>query len=62
MSRFSIRDPFYERIRRGMDEERMARILAVPVRYGCFAAGADAPPIVDRDPGDEDDGERKEGR
>ena len=65
MSRFPIRHPFYDAMERGMAEERMKRILSIPVKYGnCTdipksVSYADAicvehRPIVDHDPGDED--------
>lgn len=40
-------------------EERMKRILSVRVAYGCFAEQPMSAPIVDHDPGDEDDGDRR---
>jgi hypothetical protein len=53
VSRFRTQEPFYVAIERAMAEERMKRILALDVRYGC--AECDLPrPIEDRDPGDED--------
>lgn len=58
MSRFPIRHPFYDKMERDLAEERMKRILAIPVRYGnCHevpktVSYADA--IFDHDPGDED--------
>ncbi len=43
-------------------EERMKRVLAIRVAYGCFADQILPESIVDRDPGDEDDGAAKEAK
>jgi hypothetical protein len=41
--------------RRYEHEELLKRVLALDIRYGCFAKKPElSQPIVDRDPGDED--------
>ncbi len=55
MSRFGPTDPFYVAMLQAEHDERTRRVLALDVRYGCFARALSVtPPIVDRDPGDED--------
>ncbi len=57
MSRFGPIDPFYRAVEEGMARERIERFAPADAeRYRLqMLARPLPPPIVDRDPGDEDD-------
>jgi hypothetical protein len=57
VSRFGPSDPFYAAMAKAEHDDLMRRVLAMDVRYGCHLHQELSPPIIDRDPGDEDPSE-----